>query len=91
MILVDVQVIQLGEVYDFKLDEDRTIREVAEDILLLICKKEKLEQIPCISCYLYSMSREGILSSEATFRELGIRNGERLVLICAGKEKNKNV
>lgn len=91
MILVDVQVLQLGMVYDFEVDENRTIGEVAEDMVLLICKKERLEQIPGIGCYLYSMSLEGILSSEATFRELGIRSGERLVLICSGKENNINV
>jgi len=91
MILVDVQVIQLGMVYDFELDEDKTIREVVEDIVLLICKKERLEWIPGTGFYLYSMSREGILSFEATFKEMGIRNGERLVLICTGKGKNENV
>lgn len=90
MILVDVQVLSLGMVYDFELDEERTVREAVEDMLLLICKKEKLKPAAGMTGYLYSMCRKGILASEATFKELGVRNGERLVLICTGKGEQRN-
>ena len=40
MILVDVHALQLGEVYDFEVDEDKTADELLGDIVSLICKKE---------------------------------------------------
>ena len=81
MILVDVQALQLGEVYDFEVDEDKTADELLADIVALICKKENKKPQEEGSYYLYAMNRECILAGTLSFREQGIRSGERLVLV----------
>ena len=81
MILVDVHALQLGEVYDFEVDEDKTADELLGDIVSLICKKENKEQKKEGNYYLYALNKECILRGALSFREQGIRSGERLVLV----------
>ena len=81
MILVDVHALQLGEVYDFEVDEDKTADELLEDIVSLICKKENKKQKKEGNYYLYALNKECILRGALSFREQGIRSGERLVLV----------
>lgn len=81
MILVDVQVLQLGEVYDFELDEEKTVREVLSDVLALICKKEKLHCDLPEEYFLFARNRECILWEEQSLKEQGVRSGERLILV----------
>lgn len=81
MILVDVQVLQLGTVYDFELDEDKKTDELLSDIVALICKKEKKKPLEEAKYYLYAVNRECILTGALSLREQGVGNGERLVLV----------
>lgn len=81
MILVDVHALQLGEVYDFDVDEDKTADELLGDIVSLICKKENKKQKKEGNYYLYALNKECILRGALSFREQGIRSGERLVLV----------
>ena len=57
MILVDVHALQLGEVYDFEVDEDKTADELLGDIVSLICKKENKKQKKEGNYYLYALPR----------------------------------
>ncbi|MBQ2935161.1 MAG: hypothetical protein IJD96_02885 [Lachnospiraceae bacterium] len=81
MILVDVHALQLGEVYDFEVDEDKTADELLGDIVTLICKKENKKQKKEGNYYLYALNKECVLRGALSFREQGIRSGERLVLV----------
>lgn len=81
MILVDVHALQLGKVYDFEVDEDKTADELLGDIVSLICKKENKKQKKEGNYYLYALNKECILRGALSFREQGIRSGERLVLV----------
>ena len=81
MILVDVHALQLGKVYDFEVDEDKTADELLGDIVTLICKKENKKQKKEGNYYLYALNKECILRGALSFREQGIRSGERLVLV----------
>lgn len=81
MILVDVQALQLGAVYDFEVDEDKTTDELLTDIVALICKKENKKPQEEENYYLYALNKECILEGALSFREQGIRSGERLVLL----------
>ena len=81
MILVDVHALQLEEVYDFEVDEDKTVDELLGDIVSLICKKENKKQKKEGNYYLYALNKECILRGALSFREQGIRSGERLVLV----------
>lgn len=81
MILVDVHALQLGEVYDFEVDEDKTADELLGDIVSLICKKENKKKKKEGNYYLYALNKECILRGALSFREQGIRSGERLVLV----------
>lgn len=81
MILVDVQALQLGAVYDFELEEEKRVEEILSDVLALIGKREKKKAQENAEFYLYAMNKERILSKELTLKEQGIIDGERLVLI----------
>lgn len=81
MILVDVQALQLGTVYDFELEEEKRVEEILADVIALIGKKEKKKAQENTEFYLYAMNKERILSKELTLKEQGITDGERLVLI----------
>lgn len=80
MILVDIQLLQLGEVYDFELDDSKKTDELIAEIVTLICKKENIKPGEK-SYYLYAMNKACILTGNLSLGEQGIRDGERLVLI----------
>ncbi len=81
MILVDIQALQLGTVYDFELEEEKRVEEILSDVIALIGKKEKKKAQENAEFYLYATNKERILNKELTLKEQGIIDGERLVLI----------
>lgn len=81
MIMVDVQVLQRCERYDFELEEDKTVEEVLKDMIMLICKKEQIMAEQEGKYFLYDIDNERILLSERTFREQQVRDGAELVLL----------
>lgn len=81
MILVDVQVPAMDQVYDFELDEELTAGTLAQDIGALVAKKEKASEGGGGDRYLYSLRQDGILKREETLKQQGVRDGDRLILI----------
>lgn len=82
MILVDIYVPALGNVYDFQLDEDEKVNIIVEEIGELIGQKEHCQIVGDISeLMLCSRDNRIILSPNSTLSELGIHNGNSLILV----------
>lgn len=81
MILVDIQVPVLDKVYDFELDEETKVEMVLKEILALITQKEGITCEEPEKMCLYVLGQEGILPGDATLRQQGVSDGDRLLLI----------
>ncbi len=81
MILVDIQVPVLDEVYDFELDEEVKIKEALGEITALIAAKERISIKDGDNLQLYALREDMLLDREASLRQQAVRDGDRLVLI----------
>ncbi len=81
MILVDIQVPVLDEVYDFELDEEVKIKEALGEITALIAAKERISIKDGDNLQLYALREDMLLDREAGLRQQAVRDGDRLVLI----------
>ena len=81
MIMVDIQVPVLDQIYDFELEEDWQTGMVLEDILILIAQNAGVSIEEREAVQLYSMVQEQILKRGKTLRQQNIRDGDRLILI----------
>lgn len=79
MILVDVQAMATGEIYDFELDENQTVEILLKEIKELISGKEQ-RAFSDEKFYLYAMYRECFLLENLSMKEQGVRSGERLII-----------
>ena len=80
MIMVDIEVPVLGQVYDFELNEEKETKKLLEEIVEIIAEKEKKKVYKESEMLLYAYQSECILNAELTLKEQGIGNGVRLVL-----------
>ncbi|MCM1159236.1 MAG: hypothetical protein NC300_08955 [Bacteroidales bacterium] len=82
MILVDVYIPSLDEVYDFKVDETAKIINVVQEISEMICKKYKTElNEESKNFFLCSVENGEVLNSNSTLAENKIYNGSRLFIV----------
>lgn len=82
MILVDIYVPAVGNVYDFQLDEDEKISAIVEEIGELIGQKEHCRIVGDISgLMLCSSENKRILPKNLSLSESGIQNGSSLFLV----------
>ena len=80
MILVDVQVLMLDQVYDFELDEEMDVEEVMEDMIALITKEEHCTCKNIKDMSLYTIRRECVLEESKSLKSQGVTAGDRLIL-----------
>ncbi len=80
MILVDVQVPMLDQVFDFELNEEMEVEKVIKDISLLAAKQENLICKNGREMCLYVLGQEKLLERNISLRQQGVRAGDRLVL-----------
>ena len=82
MILVDVFVPSVDNVYDFQLDDDVKIGMLVEEMGEMICQKEhcrldgKIEKL-----LLCSLDNRAILPKNTTLAECGVKTGGKLMLL----------
>lgn len=82
MILVDIYVPAVGNVYDFQLDEDEKIGAIVEEIGELIGQKEHCQIVGDMGeLMLCSKGDKQILSKNMTLAASGIQNGSSLILL----------
>lgn len=82
MILVDVYVPALNEIYDFNIDENTTVLSVVRELCEVICQHERWPSIVgsndamILSC----LQLEQILPLHRSLSECGVEPGFRLIL-----------
>ena len=82
MILVDIYVPAVGNVYDFQLDEEEKIGAIVEEIGELIGQKERCQIVGDIGeLMLCTRENRQILSKSMTLAASGIQNGYSLILL----------
>lgn len=82
MILVDIYVPSVGNVYDFQLDEEEKIGAIVEEIGELIGQKEHCQIVGDMGeLMLCSREDKQILSKNMTLAASGIQNGSSLILL----------
>ena len=80
MIMVDIYIPEIGQVYDFEMDEEKTVGTVQKEIMELIAEKEKLPEPKETGMALYALQNAEILSNHRTLKEQGIQSGDKLIL-----------
>ncbi len=82
MILVDVFVPSVNNVYDFRLDEKTPVQNVIEEICELIEMKEHCNLMGDIGSMMLCCQKRGrILPGYCTLSECGINTGSSLILV----------
>jgi len=80
MIMVDIYIPEIGQVYDFEMDEEKTVGTVQKEIMELIAEKEKMSLPKDASMTLYALQNAEILCNHRTLKEQGIQSGDKLIL-----------
>lgn len=81
MILVDIQVPSINQIYDFELDEEMPVGELIRSVSEIIAEKENMDYCREDEMKLYDLEHEKILNEVYSLEKQGIRSGEKLVLI----------
>lgn len=80
MIMIDVVVPPLSEVFDFQVDENKQVTEFKKDVEKLIERKENMKfGLALRELFHYRVG--DFLKENGTMGEQGIVNGDRLILI----------
>ncbi len=82
MVIVDVRAPSLDAVYDFSLSEDTQIGVIIEEIVDIICRREKLSEVPDSGAHMLCCVSSGrILDRHKTLNDYGIQPGNELMLV----------
>ena len=82
MILTDIYIPSVDEVFDFELDEHAQIQQIIKEIIEMIAKRTKSVSIGHEEDFLlYNMSKKTALREDTTLSLCGVVNGDRLMLI----------
>lgn len=80
MIAVDIFAPYLGETYDFELDENVPLGALTEEIIEMICHKEKIAFPKRGLCKLFDPERKKMFLDSDTLYDTGTHPGQRLIL-----------
>ncbi|MBO5055887.1 MAG: hypothetical protein J6C64_05990 [Lachnospiraceae bacterium] len=80
MILVDIYVPAVNEIYDFELNENLPAGDLIPQIAALTAKQENMEWNCDAEMHLYAFCHGGILNQELSLKRQGVKSGERLIL-----------
>ncbi len=82
MILVDIYVPAVGNVYDFQLEEEERISTIIEEIAELIGQKEHCQIAGDIDRLMLCFRKNNIiLSKNLTLATSGVQTGDSLILV----------
>ena len=82
MILIDVYIPAVDEVFDFELDEHAKIQQILREIIEMISKKTKSKSVGRIEdFFLYDMKSCKALRSDMTLCSYNIQDGSNLMLV----------
>ena len=81
MVTVEVIVPAFNQSYDFQLDESTKLSLVLEEIIEMLCRKEKRNMPASFDAFCLAAVEQGIfLHMDATLQDYHISNGARLIL-----------
>lgn len=81
MIMVEVSVPALSGKYDFELDESTKVQLLIEEMLEMLCRKEKRSMPERTDAFCLSdMDTGALLDRDAALRDYHVRSGSRLIL-----------
>lgn len=81
MILVDIAVPALDEVFDFELDGEAGVNELIKRIAALIAQLKTDHKEEAEDLYLYHFRQKRILNPQMTLKQQGVQWGDRLILL----------
>jgi uncharacterized ubiquitin-like protein YukD len=82
MILVDIFVPSVNNVYDFQLDEYTPVGTIIEEIGELIEQKEHCQMVGDMGDLMLCLQKDSrILPKEQTLQECGVQTGNSLLLV----------
>lgn len=82
MILVDIYVPAVGNVYDFQLEEEERISTIIEEIAELIGQKEHCQIVGDIDRLMLCFRKNNmILAKNLTLAASGVQTGDSLILV----------
>ena len=82
MIIVEVFVPSIDNIYEFRLNEDVAVNVVIEEISSVICQKEQCPLKGERADFLLVLSgKQQVLSSNLSLYENGVQSGDRLFLL----------
>lgn len=82
MILVDIYIPSIDEVFDFELDEQARVQQLTKEIIEMISQKTKSKFLGDSEEFiLYNMTKKYPLRNEVSLLAGGVANGDRLMLI----------
>ena len=82
MILVDVYIPSVDEIYDFMLDEHTEVEKIILEICEMIGKKVQNSELKDMAGFmLYHMTMEKALERGRTLAMSGVKDGSRLMLV----------
>ena len=81
MILVDISVPALDEVFDFELDGEAEVNELIKRIAALIAQVQEMKKKEVENLYLYHLQQKRILNPQMTLKQQGVQWGDRLILL----------
>lgn len=82
MILVDIDVPGVNQIYDFNVDENAKISLLLEELSGMICQKEQCSLDGSVKeLMLVSQNQHKVLSEELTLAHYNIVQGDRLLLV----------
>lgn len=82
MIMVDIYIPSVDQVYDFGIDETASVAMVIEEITAMVSQKEQCAlQGDAKGLLLCDRDRQEILPQDRTLQDCGVQTGTRLLLV----------
>lgn len=81
MLKLRVQIPDIGKEYDVQCNEKAYMEDVIQDILELVCKKEKLQVEKKEKLAVYSVQKGIFLKRGKTLEEYRVQNGEHMMIL----------
>ena len=76
MLKLRVQIPDIGKEYDVQCNEKAYVEDVIQDILDLICRKEREEKLA-----VYSVQKGSFLKKSRTLEEHRVQSGENIMIL----------
>lgn len=82
VIMLEISIPAIDKEYDFKIDEDASVKLIIEEIAEMVCRREQNNLIGDESEFLLcNINTNTIFDKNKSLRDYGIGNGEKLIMV----------